>query len=106
MKLNDCQSSLFKREMEEGKDIEYEEMTPMSGTPISKNLGTENTPVSRDKSGSGSNQVERLICMLLMILGVLFFSFSSGYLTSLISNMDSANSELNRKTALLNKINK
>ena len=55
---------------------------------------------------SGTNQVERVICMFLMILGVLFFSFSSGYLTSLISNMDAASAEMKRKTVLLNKINK
>ena len=55
---------------------------------------------------SGTNQVERLICMFLMILGVLFFSFSSGYLTSLIANMDQASFEMKKKISLLNKIHK
>ena len=55
MKVIDCPSSIYKRDMEEGKDIEFEEMTPMSGTPISQNLGTENTPVSRGKFGNASS---------------------------------------------------
>lgn len=40
---------------------------------------------------SGNNTLERLICIMLMIMGVFFFSFSSGSLTSIISNYDQYN---------------
>jgi len=40
---------------------------------------------------SGTNATERIICVFLMIMGVIFFSFSTGSLTSMISNYDSAN---------------
>jgi len=38
---------------------------------------------------SGTNTTERIICCFLMIMGVLFFSFSSGTLSSMIANIDS-----------------
>ena len=36
----------------------------------------------------GSNQIERGICMFLMIMGVIFFSVSSGTLTNIISSYE------------------
>lgn len=40
---------------------------------------------------SGTNSLERLICCFLMIMGVLFFSVSSGTLTSIITNYEEVN---------------
>ena len=37
---------------------------------------------------SGTNFTERIICIFLMIIGVLFFSFSSGTLTQIITNYE------------------
>ena len=36
----------------------------------------------------GSNQIERGICMFLMVMGVIFFSVSSGTLTNIISSYE------------------
>ena len=46
---------------------------------------------------SGTNTTERVICILLMIIGVLFFSFSSGSLTQIISNYEKVNLKLLEK---------
>ena len=43
---------------------------------------------------SGNNDVERIICIILMITGVFFFSISSGSFTNIISNYE----QLNAKT--------
>jgi len=40
---------------------------------------------------SGTNNLEKIICCFLMVMGVFFFSFSSGSLTSIISNYDQIN---------------
>jgi len=55
---------------------------------------------------SGVNSTERVICIFLMILGVLFFSFSSGTLTSIITNYEEVNHKLQNKKLLLNRIYK
>ena len=55
---------------------------------------------------SGTNATERIICCFLMILGVVFFSFSSGTLTSMISNQDTIKQKHRMKELLLNKIYK
>lgn len=46
---------------------------------------------------SGTNTTERVICIFLMIIGVLFFSFSSGSLTQIISNYEKVNLKLLEK---------
>ena len=43
---------------------------------------------------SAVNSIERVISIFLMISGVLFFSFSTGTLTSIISEYDEVNSKL------------
>ena len=55
---------------------------------------------------SGTNTTERVICIFLMIIGVLFFSFSSGSLTQIISNYEKVNLKLQEKQEVLNKIYK
>ena len=55
---------------------------------------------------SGTNTTERVICIFLMIIGVLFFSFSSGSLTQIISNYEKVNLKLLEKQEVLNKIYK
>lgn len=35
---------------------------------------------------SGTNIFERVVCIILMVMGVVFFSISSGNITSIISN--------------------
>jgi hypothetical protein len=41
------------------------------------------------------NQVERGFCYMNMILGVIGFSFTSGSLSSIMSNYDSSDAEIN-----------
>lgn len=53
---------------------------------------------------SGTNTVERVICIFLMITGVFFFSYSSGTLTNIISNREAQNQKLHEKTLVLNQI--
>jgi hypothetical protein len=43
---------------------------------------------------SGTNNMERGICILLMIMGVVFFSISSGTLTSIIANYEDVSQKL------------
>ena len=40
---------------------------------------------------SGSTMIEKIYCILIMIIGVVAFSFASASLTSLFSNIDSSN---------------
>ena len=35
---------------------------------------------------SGTNSGERIVCMVLMIAGVLFFTYTSGIITNIITN--------------------
>jgi len=55
---------------------------------------------------SGTNATERIICAFLMIMGVIFFSFSTGSMTSMISGYDSINWKQKEKVNVLNKIYK
>ena len=43
---------------------------------------------------SGSNSIERLFCIVLMVIGVIVFTFISGSLSSVLSNFDSTNAAL------------
>lgn len=48
--------------------------------------------------------VERLLCIFLQFIGVIFFSFASGSLTKIIANYDITNSHNQAKTNILNRI--
>ncbi|CDW89496.1 cation channel family protein [Stylonychia lemnae] len=53
---------------------------------------------------TAQNTGERIICILLMIIGVIAFSFATGSLSSIISNYDSSQAKLKEKIATLNDI--
>lgn len=53
---------------------------------------------------SGTNTNERMICIMIMISGVFFFSYTSGTLTNMISNQEAENKQLNEKILALNKL--
>lgn len=40
---------------------------------------------------SGSNTIERIYCVIIMLIGVLTFSYATGMLSQILSNMDSEN---------------
>ena len=50
------------------------------------------------------NSAEQAICILLMLIGVISFSFLTGALSSIISNYDSSQAKLKEKIATLNDI--
>lgn len=43
---------------------------------------------------SGNNTTERVICALLMIMGVIFFSINSGNITSIITSQEAIDREV------------
>jgi hypothetical protein len=47
---------------------------------------------------------EKLLCIILMIIGVISFSFATGSLSSIISNYDSEEASLKYKISKLNSI--
>jgi hypothetical protein len=47
---------------------------------------------------------EKLLCIVLMIIGVISFSFATGALSSIISNYDSSEASLKYKISKLNSI--
>ena len=53
---------------------------------------------------SGTNTIERLICIFLMLTGVFFFTFASGTLTNIISESEDERKYYQEKEILLNKI--
>lgn len=53
---------------------------------------------------SSKNTTERLFCGLMMVVGVVAFSFANGSLTSIIQNYDVQNADYNSKLETLNKI--
>jgi len=55
---------------------------------------------------SATNTVERIICIFLMMIGVISFSFATGSLTSILSNYDASQAKLKEKIATLNEIKK
>ncbi len=48
--------------------------------------------------------MERVICCLLMVVGVSFFSIASGIFTNIIQNADIENHKIAEKKAILDKI--
>ncbi|CAI2380725.1 unnamed protein product [Moneuplotes crassus] len=54
---------------------------------------------------SGGTNEERIFCTLLMILGVLAFTFTTSSLSTLITNMDSRNAKLKTRISQLNALN-
>ena len=50
---------------------------------------------------SGETEGEKIICIILMVIGVISFSFATGALSSIISNLDSSNAKLKQKLKLL-----
>ena len=53
---------------------------------------------------STTNDMERVICCLLMVVGVSFFSIASGIFTNIIQNADIENHKIAEKKAILDKI--
>ena len=53
---------------------------------------------------SPTNTAERIFCILLMLLGVVAFSFATGAITSIISDYDSNEAENKAKITVLNEI--
>ena len=54
---------------------------------------------------SGGTISEKIICVVLMVIGVISFSFATGTLSSILSNLDSSNAKLKGKLGLLHDIN-
>jgi hypothetical protein len=55
---------------------------------------------------SGTNNFERMFCSLMMVVGVVSFSFANGSLASIISSYDSKNALYQEKLNILNKAQK
>lgn len=55
---------------------------------------------------TGSNNLERVFCAVMMIIGVILFSFASGALASILQNYDNSNALYQEKMVVLNKIYK
>jgi hypothetical protein len=53
---------------------------------------------------SGSNSLERIFCIVLMVIGVVVFTFISGSLSSVLSNFDSTNASLQEQMLFLNRL--
>ena len=52
------------------------------------------------------NATEWVFCALMMVIGVISFSFANGSLASILANYDEQNAELQEKINILNKIYK
>lgn len=50
--------------------------------------------------------MERVICIIIMIIGVMAFSFATGSLSSVLQNYDQANAKLQERITVLNRIYK
>lgn len=55
---------------------------------------------------SGQNVMERAVSIVIMVLGVICFSFATGSLSSIMQNFDQANAKLQERIAILNRISK
>ena len=55
---------------------------------------------------SGGTTAEQCICIVLMICGVISFSFATGTLSSILANFDSSKAKLKEKMGVLNDIRK
>ena len=54
----------------------------------------------------GKNNIERIFCSIIMIIGVISFSFANGSLASIISQIDSQDGDYKEKLKILNRANK
>jgi uncharacterized membrane protein YjgN (DUF898 family) len=54
----------------------------------------------------GANSTEWVFCSIMMIVGVISFSFANGTLASILQNYDEQNAEFMEKINLLNRIYK
>ena len=50
------------------------------------------------------NLMEQIFCIVLMMIGVVSFSFATGALSSILTNLDSKEAALKEKIATLNDI--
>jgi hypothetical protein len=55
---------------------------------------------------SGHTKAEKIFCILIMVIGVISFSFASGSLASVIQNYDNENAKLKEQLNILNKMYK
>ena len=55
---------------------------------------------------SGTNNAERVFCAIIMLFGVIAFSFANGSLTSIIQNVDTSNAKYEQQVTMLNEIYK
>ena len=55
---------------------------------------------------SGTNSTERIFCSLIMLIGVISFSYANGSLSSILTTYDSNNVPMEEKMDILNSINK
>jgi hypothetical protein len=53
---------------------------------------------------SGTNTIERIFCSLMMLIGVISFSFMNGSLTSILANSDQETAVMNERIKILNGI--
>jgi len=53
---------------------------------------------------SGQNNLERTVSIVLMLVGVISFSFATGSLSSIMSNYDAANAKLTERLAILDRV--
>ena len=53
---------------------------------------------------SGGTEDEQIICIIVMLIGVISFSFATGTLSSILSNIDSQKAKLKSKLGLLHEI--
>ena len=53
---------------------------------------------------TAQSMAEKIMCIILMIIGVIIFSFTTGALSSLITSYDSSEAQLKEKIATLNEI--
>jgi hypothetical protein len=53
---------------------------------------------------SANTTIERIFCIFLMIFGVISFTFISGALSSILSNVDNNTATLQEKVLFLNKL--
>jgi hypothetical protein len=55
---------------------------------------------------SAQRSVERIICIILMTVGVVSFSFATGSISSIIAKHDSAEAKLKQKVTMLDSISR
>jgi hypothetical protein len=55
---------------------------------------------------NGGSAIERGVSIMIMMVGVIAFSFATGSLTSILSNYDQANAKLQEKISILNRVYK